>query len=408
MIIESGKDYKVSIKNNWKYFRSPKANYAFNMNDGFTFTWGESTDEDPTYFPAPTILDCEVTTKCTGINGEVCPFCFPAGTQITMEDGSQKTIENIRVGDKVKSYTGKYHSVWRSNEVIETYERSYNGELIQIELESGDFVELTPNHKVLTHRGWVEAQDLLEIDDIITFKNHQFDDMLYTCENCERFVEKKNLIIDKDAIKAKSYKGYNPHSFCSEECKNEYIKKRTKICSYCNKEFVVRKPTDLFCGECMKTLYFKNSYKHHLWNLYSSMIQRCFNPKNSSYNYYGAIGLKPDDRWMSFKNFLEDMEDSWFPNATLDRIDNNKGYSKDNCRWVTKHEQRTNRRKFKNSKRVYKHIRILRSGSYFVGGPKINGEPGNRSFLSLEEALNYRNARYKEKYPLTYENYIKE
>lgn len=171
MIIEGGKDYKVSIKNNWKYFRSPKANYAFNMNDGFTFTWGESTDEDPIYFPAPTILDCEVTTKCTGINGVVCSFCIPEGTLITLEDGTTKEIQDIKVGDKVKAYKGGYHNVWHSNEVIETYERDYEGDLICIELESGEYIELTPNHPVLTMRGWVEAGDLNSDDDIITFKN---------------------------------------------------------------------------------------------------------------------------------------------------------------------------------------------------------------------------------------------
>ena len=61
-----------------------------------------------------------------------------------------------------------------------------------------------------------------------------------------------------------------------------------------------------------------------------------------------------------------------------------------------------------NSSKEYKHICKLPGGSYFVGGPKINGDPGSKAFKTLEEALEYRNNRYKEKYPNSYEMYIKE
>lgn len=407
-IIESTPEYKVYEDDVYKLYRSDEANYDFNKRDGVALMWGKTVNDDPIKFPSPNILDLEITTRCTGINGKVCAYCFPAGTKITMQDGSQKNIENIKAGDKVKSYTGSFGKAWKENKVIETYERDYDGDLVCLELENGDYIEVTPNHPILTSRGWVSAGNLKEDDNIITFNNRPFKDMIYKCDNCGKFIKPEEVILDKDAVNSKSYKGFHVPSFCSKECMNEYDKSRMKICPGCGKEFKVIKGIDIFCKECIDSMFFPGSRNHHLWNLYSSMIQRCFNPKNGSYKYYGAVGKIPDKRWMSFRNFLDDMEDSWFPGASLDRIDNNKGYSKDNCRWVTKDEQRTNRRKFKDSKTLYKHIYQIPSGSYFVGGPEINGDKGSKAFPTLEEALEYRNNRYKEKYPETYEMYIKE
>ena len=405
MIIEKTPEYSVEFDGRLKKMSSSNANYVFDTKTGFTVSWGKTVEEDPGVFPAPEILDIEVTTKCTGPGGKSCAFCTPEGTLITLEDGTTKEIQDIKVGDKVKAYKGGYHKVWRSNEVIETYERDYEGDLICIELESGEYIELTPNHPVLTMRGWVEAGDLNSDDDIITFKRSTYANMIYTCDNCGSFFTRENRVEDKQE---KDYKGYRNRTFCSTDCLENFNSNRTKICKACGKEFRATKQNDLFCKDCYSHMYFPRANKHHLWNLYSSMIQRCFNPKNGSYKFYGAKGKIPDKRWMSFENFLEDMEKTWFPGASLDRINNNLGYSKENCRWVSIDEQRTNRGRFKNSSKEYKHICKLPGGSYFVGGPKINGDPGSKAFKTLEEALEYRNNRYKEKYPNSYEMYIKE
>jgi hypothetical protein len=74
------------------------------------------------------------------------------------------------------------------------------------------------------------------------------------------------------------------------------------------------------------------------------MIQRCDNPDSGSYEDYGARGIKVEDpRWYDFESFLADM--GVRPEGkTLDRIDYERGYCKQNCRWATNIEQATNKR----------------------------------------------------------------
>ena len=67
--------------------------------------------------------------------------------------------------------------------------------------------------------------------------------------------------------------------------------------------------------------------------------RRCTDPSDPAYKNYGAKGITYDPRWENFSAFLEDLGDSWFPEATIDRIEAHKGYFKDNCRWIIKAEQ---------------------------------------------------------------------
>jgi hypothetical protein len=79
-----------------------------------------------------------------------------------------------------------------------------------------------------------------------------------------------------------------------------------------------------------------------IYNTWAQMLARCNNPNAISFKRYGAKGIKVCDAWRDFRVFYADMGD--IPEGrTLDRIDNDKGYSKENCRWADPKTQSRNR-----------------------------------------------------------------
>lgn len=81
-----------------------------------------------------------------------------------------------------------------------------------------------------------------------------------------------------------------------------------------------------------------------LRSTWRSMCWRC-NPRHESHRNYHDRGISVCSEWLnSFEQFVKDMGPRPSPTHSLDRVDNDKGYSKANCRWATKHQQMANRR----------------------------------------------------------------
>lgn len=129
----------------------------------------------------------------------------------------------------------------------------------------------------------------------------------------------------------------------------------TVTCGSCGKEFETTethlnrgrgKHCSRSCGNRAtgtKHGHTTKSGQSRTYNSWTTMIQRCTNPKATKYDLYGGAGVSVSDEWRSFDRFLADMGER--PEGkTLDRIDGSKGYCKENCRWATPLEQQANLR----------------------------------------------------------------
>ncbi len=82
--------------------------------------------------------------------------------------------------------------------------------------------------------------------------------------------------------------------------------------------------------------------KTRFYSIWRGMVARC--SKNGTEEYYGR-GIKVCARWKKYENFKDDMLSTYSDELTIDRIDNEKGYNKTNCRWTTREVQQNNTRR---------------------------------------------------------------
>ena len=91
------------------------------------------------------------------------------------------------------------------------------------------------------------------------------------------------------------------------------------------------------------------SNTHKMWgsSTYRSwhkLKQRCLNKNNSHYHRYGGRGIGLCEKWLTFEGFLEDMQERPI-GTSIERINNEMGYFKENCKWANVSTQSTNRRR---------------------------------------------------------------
>lgn len=116
----------------------------------------------------------------------------------------------------------------------------------------------------------------------------------------------------------------------------------TKSCG-CLKSDVAKKNM----AEVATTHGKRHTLEYKAWE---GLKQRCQNKNNPGYHKYGGRGIGVCKEWDRFEAFYKDMGEKPTPDHSIERVDNNKGYSPDNCIWATKTEQVRNRRVPKSNK----------------------------------------------------------
>jgi hypothetical protein len=142
-------------------------------------------------------------------------------------------------------------------------------------------------------------------------------------------------------------------------------------------------------GKCTTTEY----------GTWSSMKDRCLCPNNDSYDRYGGRGITVCERWLnSFENFFNDMGHKPSLEHSLDRINNDLGYSKENCRWATKSEQAYNRSKRSNTTSRYLNVYYSKKSNKYTARLWIDkARIYLGSFITEKEASEAIENYYKEK-----------
>ena len=127
--------------------------------------------------------------------------------------------------------------------------------------------------------------------------------------------------------------------FCTKKDRTGFF-----ICPKCNKEFE-QKLTKIKTGRIKRCCRELSGFNNRIYEIWAGVKTRIFNPKFKYYSDYGGRGITLCDEWQDFHTFQSWALANGYPDTlTLDRRDNNLGYSPENCRWHTREQQTSNKR----------------------------------------------------------------
>lgn len=167
---------------------------------------------------------------------------------------------------------------------------------------------------------------------------------------------------------------------------HSHIRKGVKYFSkgYCNKHYTrLLKYGDANYVERIRD----GKSNHYLYTTWAKMINRCRNVNYTGYKDYGGRGISVCDEWkgdFGFWKFVEEMGERHSEKHSVDRINNDGNYCKENCRWADNHEQHGNKRNNNKTVGVRKH----KTGWSAI--LRVDKIPYTKSFPTEQQAIDYR------------------
>jgi len=194
-----------------------------------------------------------------------------------------------------------------------------------------------------------------------------------------------------NSLKVLSFSGHDKHGRKLFKCEclacGKIVEKRGTS---------VKNGVTVSCG-CLNKKRFKDMVTKHgksntpLYSKWKGMKNRCYQQSYKHYSRYGGRGIEVCERWKdNFENFYNDMHDSYFEGAELDRINNDGNYEPSNCRWVTHEENANNRSLYKNKTGYTGIVYKEKIKKYCANINHKRKQKHIGCFETLEEAVNAR------------------